>query len=70
MNPVFDGYIEAKIPVRQHAAVVDICCFPTSYDITYKSSDVLLYDSENIHRYHNKWIEISEQRINNKISSL
>jgi hypothetical protein len=70
VNRVSDGHIEATIHVRQHAAVVDIRYFATSYDITYKSSDVLLYDGEKIHRNYNKWIKILEQRINNNISSL
>ena len=70
VNRVSDGHIEATIHVRQHAAVVDIRYFATSYDITYKSSDVLLYDGEKIHHNYNKWIKILEQRINNNISSL
>ena len=70
VNRVSDGHIEATIHVRQHAAVVDIRYFAISYDITYKSSDVLLYDGEKIHRNYNKWIKILEQRINNNISSL
>ena len=70
VNRVSDGHIEATIHVRQHAAVVDIRYFATSYDITYKSSDVLLYDGEKIHRNQNKWIKILEQRINKNISSL
>jgi hypothetical protein len=67
---VSDGHIEAAIHVRQHTAVVDIRYSATSYDIAYKSSEVLLYDGDKIHRNYNQWIKLLEEKINEEINSL
>ena len=70
VNPRADGHIIATAHVRQHTAIVDIHYSPERYAITYKDSEVLLYDGKNIHRNYNKWIQLLEARINAEFQRL
>lgn len=70
VNPVEDGFIVATAHVRSHTAVVDIRYSPTSYSITYKDSDALLYDGEKIHRNYNKWIKLLSERIDLELNKI
>ncbi|WP_340115538.1 hypothetical protein [Pelagibius sp. 7325] len=70
VNPVEDGLIVATAHVRQHTAVVDIHYTPTSYSITYKDSDTLLYDGEQIHRNYNKWVKLLAEKIDFELNKI
>lgn len=70
VNPVEDGLIVATANVRSHRAVVDIRYSPTSYSITYKDSDALLYDGSQIHRNYNKWIKLLSDRIDLELNKI
>ena len=65
-----EGHIVATIIVRKHTAVVDINYTATDYDITYKDSNVLLYDGQRIHRNYNKWIKLLDERISQNLNAL
>ncbi|MGD1879194.1 MAG: hypothetical protein ACFB13_17035 [Kiloniellaceae bacterium] len=69
-DPVADGHIVAKVRVRKHTAVVDILYSPTNYSITYKDSEMLLYDGTLIHRNYNKWVQLLADRIDQELNSL
>jgi hypothetical protein len=70
VNPRADDHVIATAHVRQHTAVVDIHYSPEHYAITYKDSEVLLYDGQQIHRNYNKWIQLLEERINVELQKL
>jgi hypothetical protein len=70
VNPRADGHIIATAHVRRHTAVVDIHYSPARYAITYKDSEVLLYDGQQIHRNYNKWVQLLEERINFELQQL
>jgi hypothetical protein len=65
-----EGHITATANVRKHIAVVDIFYSAQRYTISYKDSEVLLYDGEKIHRNYNKWILLLEQKINAELEML
>ncbi len=54
----------------RHKATVDIDYSPSAYSITYKDSELLLYDGTNIHRNYNNWIMLLEQEINLRLSQI
>lgn len=70
INPRGDDHIIATAHVRRHTAVVDIRFSPDRYAITYKDSEVLLYDGQQIHRNYNKWVQLLEERINAEFAKL
>lgn len=70
VDTAVDGLIVATAHVRQHTAVVDIRYSPTSYSITYKDSDTLLYDGEQIHRNYNKWVKLLAERIDLELNKI
>jgi len=61
VQDVEPGYQKAQIHVRKHFAAIDIRYTSTSYSITYRDSDVLMYDGTKIHRNYNKWIKLIER---------
>ena len=56
--------------MRKHTAVVDIRYTPERYSISYRDSEVLLYDGSMIHRNYNKWVQPLSERINLEINKL
>jgi hypothetical protein len=70
VNPRADGHVIATAHVRQHTAIVDIRYSAEHYAITYKDSEVLLYDGQQIHRNYNKWVQLLEERINAELRKL
>lgn len=64
------GRVQATVRVRRHMARVVIAYSPRSYSITYRSSGLLGYDGQNIHRSYNRWIRGLEQRINGQFGAL
>jgi hypothetical protein len=70
VDPRVEGLIVATAHVRQHTAVVDVHYSPEHYAITYKDSEVLLYDGQQIHRNYNKWVQLLEARINAEFQRL
>ncbi|WP_193370924.1 hypothetical protein [Pelagibius marinus] len=70
VDPTDEGHIVATAHVRHHTAIVDIVYSTERYSITYKDSDVLLYDGEKIHRNYNKWVQLLSERINLELNKL
>lgn len=70
VDPGAEGHIVATVHVRQHTAAIDIHYSPEHYTITYKDSEVLLYDGQQIHRNYNKWVQLLERRINFELQKL
>lgn len=70
VDPSQDGLVIATAKVRQHTAVVDIRYTPESYSISYRDSEVLLYDGNMIHRNYNKWVQLLSERVNLEINKL
>lgn len=70
VEPQEDGHFTATARVRKHTAVVDIRYSTQRYTITYKDSEVLLYDGRTIHRNYNKWVQLLEQKINGELQML
>lgn len=68
--PSQDGLVIATANVRKHTAVVDIRYTPERYSISYRDSEVLLYDGKMIHRNYNKWVQLLSERINLEINKL
>lgn len=70
VQQVEGGHMVATIVVRRHTAEIDINYSATDYSITYKDSDVLLYDGQKIHRNYNKWIKHLNDRIVRNLNAL
>ena len=70
VEQIQDGHLVATVVVRRHTAVVDINYTTTDYSITYKDSDVLLYDGQKIHRNYNKWVKLLDERISQELNAL
>src|SRR3954468_2830138 len=51
------GLIVGTLNVREHQAMVDVSYTPKTYSITYKNSNNLSYDGQNIHKNYNGWIQ-------------
>lgn len=70
VQPESDNRLIATVHVRTHMAEVEIAYSPTEYSISYKDSDNLLYNGSDIHRNYNKWVQLLEVRINEKLRQL
>lgn len=70
MDPQSEGHILAVLNIRDHVAKVDIYYNESSYDIVYRDSENLNYDSEKetIHSNYNGWIQNLELDINNYLA--
>lgn len=66
---VEDGLLKAQINVRKHFAAIDVTYNADRYSITYRDSEVLLYDGTKIHRNYNKWIKLIERLVEEKAAS-
>lgn len=72
MDPQGEGHILAVLNIRDHVAKVDIYFNESSYDIVYRDSENLNYDSEKetIHSNYNGWIQNLELDINNYLAAM
>lgn len=70
MNQVKDGHIVAEVRLRAHRAVVDIFYTARSYDIIYKDSSNLKYDSAKgkIHSNYNAWVRNLDDSIQRELA--
>ena len=64
------GHIVGTLYLRKHLAVVDIKYSKKSYSITYKSSQHLAYDGENIHQNYNSWVTNLNRQIQAQLSGI
>lgn len=67
---VTSGLIQASIDVRKHQAIADIAYDADSYSITYKSSQMLDYNSRRntIHRNYNRWVNNLDAAIKKRLT--
>lgn len=71
MQPVGEGQMRGVLDLRNHHAVVDIRYDTSTYSITYKDSENLLFAYPNlIHRNYNNWILNLEQSINASLDAI
>ena len=70
MNPVEPGHMVATLHIRAHMAKVDINYDTNSYDITYKDSDNLDHEGNEIHSNYNGWVQNLDNAIQNEIAML
>ncbi|TCI03279.1 hypothetical protein EZV61_10395 [Corallincola luteus] len=67
MNKVEEGHIVAEIHVRSHFAAVDIRYNEKNYHLSYRDSDNLKYDGQNIHKKYNQWVNNLNLDIHNSL---
>jgi hypothetical protein len=70
VKKIGEKHLEAWIYVRQHMAKVDIYYTEETYSITYKDSEVLMYDGRKIHRNYNNWIMLMNEQIVVRLNDL
>jgi len=70
MVPAQPGLIVGTLSVREHQAVVDVNYTLQTYSITYKNSNNLNYDGQNIHKNYNGWIQNLDKAIKAQLANL
>jgi hypothetical protein len=72
MQTAAPGHIVARLPIRQHLAVVDIYYTNKDFSIKYKNSNNLRYDQADntIHSNYNGWVQNLEKAIIAQTSSI
>lgn len=69
MIAVKPGAMVGTLHLRDHVAVVDIAYDAKTYNISYKNSDNLNYDGQNIHKNYNGWIQNLDRAIKVQLST-
>lgn len=64
------GLIVGTLDLREHQAVVDVNYTLQTYSITYKNSNNLNYDGQNIHKNYNGWIQNLDKAIRAQLANL
>ena len=67
--PVKPGAMVGTLQLRDHVAVVDITYDAKAYNISYKNSNNLNYDGQNIHKNYNGWIQNLDRAIKVQLST-
>ena len=67
MTPVSPGLVSGRLSLRDHVAIVDVRYTPKAFSIVYKDSTNLNYQSGQIHRNYNGWIENLDRDIRNEL---
>jgi hypothetical protein len=70
MKPVSDGHIVGTLFVRRHMAKVDINYSTKSYSISYKDSQELQYDGNQIHSNYNGWVQNLQRNIDGRLTAM
>lgn len=68
MEEVRPGELTGTLALRKHRAVVAITHDTAKFDITYKASEMLRQEGDQIHRNYNNWIRNLEKAIQSEIA--
>ncbi len=69
VDPVGPGHMTGRLDDRQHEAVIDISYTQQTYSITLVESASLRQEGGEIHKKYNKWIQLLQRDIDDRLYS-